>query len=108
MHMKFIPLGLVASALASVSARSLYTDNSVAFNSQLKNSLVARSGTVSATGNQVGVHDSASDILNYFAIYDVLNNLNANVVSDDNFGASRGHISGSHVDNHRGGEQGNS
>lgn len=103
MHMKFVPLGLIASILVSVSARSLYSENSLASQNAvtgaLKSSLAARSADslVDASRINVGLDRTGYNILNGLLVAGNANNLDANVLSSGSgLGSGSGSGSGSH------------
>lgn len=96
MQMKFVPLGLIASILATVSARSLYSENTLqtqnAIEGALKSGLVTRSpGLVNLVGTNVGLDNTGSNILNNLLIAGNANGADAQVLSS---GTSSGMTSG--------------
>ncbi|KAG1071679.1 hypothetical protein G6F42_025997 [Rhizopus arrhizus] len=108
MHMKFIPLGLIASIVATVSARSLYSENSL---SAVDGALTAvqRRGLAKVTDTDVGLDNTAHNILNGLEIEDVLNCAQVNILADgsrnpDCDGGNGGHHGGN--GGHHGGDGG--
>lgn len=82
--MKFVPLGLIASILASVSARSLYSEGNI----------VARdaASVADVSGNNVQLQDTVSNILNGLLVAGNANGVHAVVAGTDTVGG--GHIGG--------------
>lgn len=105
MHIKFLPLSVIASAIiASVSARSLYSEEFVSNqlareSSYMKNILVAR-GTIDVERTDVEVHNVGNNILRGVNIHGITNNARINVASEGG-SKSHGRHGSSDVEHHR-------